>query len=143
MSTREERLATVLRVRRVQEDQRRADLARATEAEQHAERAIAAAEAHLANRSRALPRAATTVGEFLAGRQVVAGRAHRVATAVAEHALAEGETDRSRARLTEARTRTSGLERLLDRAVDARRAVVAAADQAVAEESLRARGVQG
>lgn len=142
MSSRDARLATVLRVRRVQEDQRRADLARAAEAQTHTERAVAAAEAYLASRFHSVPRDPAPVGEFLAARAVVAGGAHRVSLAVAERGFAEGETERARALLVEARVRTSGLERLVDRARDVRRAVVAAADRTVAEESVRARGVR-
>lgn len=142
MSTREARLATVLRVRRVQEDQRRADLARAVEAQAHLERAVAAAEAYLASRFHAVPPGPAPVVDFLAARQVMAGGAHRLSAAVAEHGFAEGETERARALLVEARVRTSGLERLVERARDVRRSVLAAADRTIAEESVRARQVQ-
>jgi len=139
VSTRASRLDTVLRVRRIQEDQRKGDLARAAAAEAEAARLVAEAEERLRATSRTP--GGVLVQAFLADRGLVAARARQVSTATNEHALAEGETDRSRALLTEARTRTSGLERLVERGLEERRQVLLAVDQAVAEESTRARGV--
>ncbi len=140
MSARTERLRTVLRVRTIQEEQRRGDLAVAAAAQARAAEAAAEAAARYDRRDTCPVGVPVDAGTFLAGRQLEARRADHVSTTATGHALAEGETERSRALLSEARTRTSGLERLLERAAEERRLDQLAADQQVAEESGRATG---
>ncbi len=138
MSERSKRLRTVLRVRAIQEEQRRGDLARAASAQAQAAAAVAGAAARYANRPAGTDHP-TDLSTFLASRELELWRADGVTSTESEHALAEGETERSRGRLTEARTRTSGLERLLERAAEAHRLELLDADDAAAEESGRAR----
>ncbi|QIM21926.1 hypothetical protein G7075_13655 [Phycicoccus sp. HDW14] len=143
MSARTDRLATVLRVRTIQEEQRRGDLARAAAAQGRAAEAAAEAAARYGARDVCGVGVPLDTATFLATRQAETRRADGVSAAAGEHALAEGETERSRALLAEARTRTSGLERVLERAAEERRLELLAADQAVAEESGRARKGEG
>ncbi|HMM96144.1 hypothetical protein [Phycicoccus sp.] len=139
MSTRTDRLRTVLRVRTIQEEQRRGDLARAAAAQGRAAEAAAEAAARYGERDVCGVGVPVDAATFLATRVAEGRRADGVAHAVVEHSLAEGETERSRALLTEARTRTSGLERLVERAAEEQRLELLAADQQVADESGRAR----
>lgn len=139
MSTRTERLRTVLRVRTIQEEQRRGDLARAAAAQGRAAEAAAEAAARYGAREVCGVGVPVDLATFLGTRAAETRRADGVAHAVREQALAEGETDRARALLTEARTRTSGLERLVERAADEQRLEVLAADEQTAEESVRGR----
>jgi flagellar protein FliJ len=139
VSARTDRLATVLRVRTIQEEQRRGDLARAAAAQGRAAEAAAEAAARYGAREVCGVGLPLDTATFLATRQAESFRADGVSAAATEHALAEGETERSRSLLAEARTRTSGLERVLERAVEEHRLDRLAADQQVAEESGRAR----
>ncbi|MGG5259662.1 hypothetical protein [Phycicoccus avicenniae] len=142
MSARTARLRTVLRVRTIQEEQRRGDLARAAQAQARAAEAAADAAARYGAREVADVGRPLAASVFLAARDLETLRADQVTASAAGHALAEGETERSRVLLAEARTRTSGLERLLERAAEERRQDRLAADQQVAEESGRAREVE-
>ncbi len=133
MSSPRNRLRVVLRVRQIQEERRQADLARAHAA------ALAAAEDSRSARERY---AAAGVGptaqvapRFVADRALAVARAEQVVAAAAQHDLAVGDTERARVLLTEAMTRTSGLERLVERADLARLRERLAADQRAAEES--------
>ncbi|MDR6862956.1 hypothetical protein [Phycicoccus sp. 3266] len=133
MSARGNRLSVVLRVRRIQEELRQADLARAVAAAVVAEEESRAAhQRYLASAGLPDPSAATAFG---AARERAGGRARHVAQAGARYELALGDTERARVLLTEARTRTSGLERLVDRARELAHREVLAADQRQADES--------
>lgn len=139
MSARGKRLATVLRVRQIQEDLRKADLARALVTAAAAEGdARAAQQRYDASVGTPDPQAAAS---FRAAREQVGARARHVARTRATYELAVGDTERARVVLTEARTRTSGLERLVDRARDDRYRELLAAEQRQADESAsRERG---
>ena len=133
MSARGNRLSVVLRVRRIQEELRQADLARALAAAVVAEEESRAAhQRYLASAGVPDPSAATA---FRAARERAGGRARHVAQAGARYELALGDTERARVLLTEARTRTSVLERLVDRARELAHREVLAADQRQADES--------
>ncbi|MDU0313424.1 hypothetical protein RKE38_06980 [Phycicoccus sp. M110.8] len=133
MSVRGNRLAVVLRVRRIQEELRQADLARALATAAAAEQETRAAhERYLASAGAPDPGAAAA---FRAARERAGGRARHVAQAGARYELALGDTERARVLLTEARTRTSGLERLVDRAREVAHRELLAADQREADES--------
>ncbi|WP_406833090.1 hypothetical protein ABEG17_09730 [Pedococcus sp. KACC 23699] len=133
MTTRRDRLAVVLKVRKIQEERRQADLARALAA-------AAVAESH-ADRARERYAAGVAVPQvlgaaaFVAARAMAGGRAEQVAVTRSRHELAVGESDRARALLTEAMTRTSGLERLVEREDFVMLREMLAADQRNAEES--------
>ena len=136
MSARRDRLAVVLKVRRIQEERRQADLARAlaeaSVAEGHAD-AARQRYADVADSPQVLGAAAFVAARALAGR-----RAEQVAVTRSRHELAVGESDRARALLTEAMTRTSGLERLVEREDFVALRELLAADQRAAEESAGA-----
>lgn len=133
MSARGNRLSVVLRVRRIQEELRQADLARALAATAAAEQETRSAhERYLASAGAPDPSAAAA---FRAARERAGGRARHVAQAGARYELALGDTERARVLLTEARTRTSGLERLVDRARELAHRELLAADQRQADES--------
>ena len=133
MSARGNSLSVVLRVRRIQEELRQADLARALAAAVVAEEESRAAhQRYLASAGVPGPSAATA---FRAARERAGGGARHVAQAGARYELALGDTERARVLLTEARTRTSGLERLVDRARELAHREVLAADQRQADES--------
>ncbi len=140
VSTRTDRIRTVLRVRTIQEEQRRGDLARAATAEGRAARAAADAEARYGERDVCAtgdrgrrPRPSSPPG----WRRPAGPRAWPRPSPSSSSPRARPS---ARARcLTEARTRTSGLERLVERAAAERRLELLAADQQVADESGRAR----
>lgn len=133
MSARGDRLAVVLRVRRIQEELRQADLARALAAAALAERETRAAqERYLASAGAPDPGGAAA---FRAAREHAGARARHVSQTGARYELAVGDTDRARVLLTEARTRTSGLERLVERARELAHRELLAADQREADES--------
>jgi flagellar FliJ protein len=136
VSARRDRLRVVLRVRQIQEERRQGDLARATAAALEAEGASAAARHRYEERARHLP--AADPASFVGARTLAVARAAHVAQAATQHALAVGESDRARALLTEAMTRTQGLERLVERADVIRLRELLAADQRAAEESASA-----
>ena len=136
MSARRDRLAVVLKVRKIQEERRQADLARAladaSVAEGHADAAL--------ERYSAVEDGPTMLGAsaFIAARALASGRAEQVAVTTSRHEMAIGESDRARALLTEAMTRTSGLERLVEREDFIALRELLAADQRAAEESAGA-----
>jgi hypothetical protein len=136
VSTRRDRLRVVLRVRQIQEERRQADLARATAAAMDAE-AVSVSARRRYDESSDLTPAADPVS-FVGARTLAVARAAHVAEAATQHALAVGESDRARALLTEAMTRTQGLERLVERADVVRLRERLAADQRAAEESAYA-----
>jgi flagellar FliJ protein len=136
VSTRRDRLAVVLKVRKIQEERRQADLARAL-----AVAAVAGTQADAArDRYTAVAQAPQVLGAaaFVAARALAGGRAEQVAVTSSRHELAVGDSDRARALLTEAMTRTSGLERLVEREDFAQLREMLAADQRNAEESAGA-----
>ncbi|MEO5981793.1 MAG: hypothetical protein ABIQ13_05705 [Pedococcus sp.] len=139
MSARRDRLAVVLKVRKIQEERRQADLARAladtTVAQGHAD----AARERYSDVVQA-PQASLVQGAaaFVAARALAGGRAEQVAVTRSRHELAIGESDRARALLTEAMTRTSGLERLVEREDFIALRDLLAADQRASEESAGA-----
>lgn len=133
MSVRGNRLAVVLRVRRIQEELRQADLARALATAATAEREARVAQVRYdASAGAPDPRAAAA---FRAARAQAGARAWHVARTGATYELAVGDTERARVVLTEARTRTSGLERLVDRAREDAHRELLAADQREVDES--------
>ena len=133
MSTRGSRLVVVLRVRRIQEELRQADLARALAVAAVAERESLTVRARYdASAGTPDPSAAAA---FRAAREQAGARAQHLARAGARYELAVGDSERARVLLTEARTRTSGLERLVDRARDLAHRELLAADQREADES--------
>lgn len=136
MSRRPSRLEAVLRVRRIQEEHRQADHSRALAAEaaaaQDCEAALRGYEAG-AGQAGTVP-----VAAFVAERALAAARADALGAAEVRHALAVGDRERARALLTEASTRTSALERLVERAERQRARDQLAADQRAAEESAAA-----
>ena len=136
MSTRRDRLAVVLKVRKIQEERRQADLARALAVAAVAQGHVDAAR----ERYTAVAEAPRMLGAaaFVAARGLVSGRAEQVAVTGSRHELAVGESDRARALLTEAMTRTSGLERLVEREDFVQLREMLAADQRAAEESAGA-----
>jgi flagellar FliJ protein len=107
------RLESVLRVRRVQEDLARADLARATTALAAAQQGLAGARSHLAGLDTA-PRPAEAAG-WEAHRRVVLTAAGEVADAVTRVADAASERDARQGAAAQARTRVRALECLDDR----------------------------
>jgi flagellar protein FliJ len=136
VSARRDRLAVVLKVRKIQEERRQADLARAL-----ADAAVAQGHADAALRRFADVTEGPTVltaAAFVAARGLVSGRAEQVAVTSSRHEMAVGEGDRARALLTEAMTRTSGLERLVEREDFIALREMLAADQRAAEESAGA-----
>ena len=136
MSARRDRLAVVLKVRRIQEERRQADLSRAL-----ADAAVAQGHADAALERYADVTEGTTAltaAAFVAARGLAGGRAEQVAITSSRHELAVGESDRARALLTEAMTRTSGLERLVEREDFIALRELLAADQRAAEESAGA-----
>ena len=136
MTARLDRLAVVLKVRKIQEERRQADLSRAL-----ADAAVAQGHADAAlERYTDVTQAPQVLGAaaFVAARALASGRAEQVAVATSRHELAVGESDRARALLTEAMTRTSGLERLVEREDFIALRGLLAADQRAAEESAGA-----
>lgn len=132
MSARGNRLAVVLRVRRIQEELRRADLARAVAAAALAEQETR--DAHERYRASAGAPDPGPAAAFRAALEQAGARARHVAQTGARYELALGDTRHARVLLTEARTRTSGLERLVDRARDLAHRELLAADQREADE---------
>jgi flagellar FliJ protein len=107
------RLESVLRVRRVQEDVARGDLARANTAVTAAAAALDAARHRLA-RTTSDP-APADAPEWQARRALLLGRAEEISARGADlEAATEARADRQRA-LAEARTRVRALERLDER----------------------------
>lgn len=138
MTARGNRLKVVLWVRRIQEELRQADLARSLATAAAAEQENRAAqERYDASAGLPDPRAAVA---FRAARERAGARAQHVARTGATYELAVGDTERARGMLTEARTRTSGLERLVDRTREAARRELLAADQRQADESASRNG---
>jgi flagellar protein FliJ len=138
VSARRDRLAVVLKVRRIQEERRQADLARAL-----SEAAVAQGHGDAARQRYSSVACAPRVlgaAAFVAARAVAGGRAEQVAVTASRRDLAIGESDRARALLTEAMTRTSGLERLVEREDFIQLRELLSADQRAAEESAGARG---
>ncbi|GAA2735687.1 hypothetical protein GCM10009867_18600 [Pedococcus aerophilus] len=136
MSARRDRLAVVLKVRKIQEERRQADLARAL-----ADAAVAEGHADAARQRYADVDASPRVvgaAAFVAARALASGRAEQVAVTSSRHEMAVGESDRARALLTEAMTRTSGLERLVEREDFIALRELLASDQRAAEESAGA-----
>lgn len=136
MSARRDRLRVVLRVRQIQEERRQADLARASATAAEAAGLSTAARRRYEECSDRTP--ANDPASFVGARTLAVARAAHVAQAATLHALAVGESDRARALLTEAMTRTQGLERLVQRAEVVRLRERLAADQRAAEESAYA-----
>lgn len=133
MNARGNRLATVLRVRRIQEDLRKADLGRALTTAAAAEDVARVARERY-DASVGAPDTVTATA-FRVARDQAAAAALQVARTSATFELAVGDTERARVVLTQARTRTSGLERLVDRALEDARRELLAGDQRQADES--------
>lgn len=135
-AARRKRLETVLRVRRIQEDLRQAELAaaalavRAREADHERSAELYASRSPLARAD-----AATFVGQ---ARRSLA-LADRLADAAAHHAAALEQQAQARQELTAAAVRSAGLQRLVDRARGRHRDAQMTSDQRVAEESATAR----
>jgi len=136
VSTRRDRLRVVLRVRQIQEERRQADHARALAAAAEAAGVSASARRRYEESSVRAPGSDPVT--FVGARTLAVARAAHVAEAATQHALAVGESDLARALLTEAMTRTQGLERLVERADVVRLRERLAADQRAAEESAYA-----
>ena len=133
MNARGNRLATVLRVRRIQEDLRKADLGRAL-ATAAAAKDVARVAQERYDASVGAPYPVTSAA-FRAARDHAAAAALHVARTGATSELALGDAERARVVLTQARTRTSGLERLVDRAHEDAHRELLAADQRQSDES--------
>lgn len=128
-------LATLLRIRRLEEDMAKAKLAAANLAER-------AAQAHLEARRETYRQSDLTAAvdvdaaAFLRSRAAGAALGAGIVQAEAGCENAAAATQESRGTMRVARMRTQGLERLVERAAQARFAEMLAADQRTAEESM-------
>ncbi|HYO84943.1 MAG TPA: hypothetical protein VES01_00570 [Dermatophilaceae bacterium] len=135
------RLDTLLRVRRIEEDRVKAELARANVAHREAEAAVQ--RAHGVYRERAQDRPRGAVAEFLGAQQRAAAAAKSVVLAGSALQEVTRRTESAREEVRIAVLRSEGLQRLVERAAQALLAETLAADQRTAEESRAAKKPRG
>jgi hypothetical protein len=123
------RLATVLRVRRIQQDIARAEVLRAAAAEAAAGAAVAAIDSRL---DAARPPAAAVTGRYLAQTELHLMLADDLSLARQDRDEAAGVTGRARTEFSRAAGRTRGLEVLSER----HHAAVRAADERLAQREI-------
>lgn len=141
MSRDRERLDTLLRVRRLEEDQAKAELARANEAHRAAQRAVDRAEETYAARQHAIPEG--SIGDFLRQYNTLRTAAMAVVASTSRCEEASAATEQARGQVREASMRSEGLQRLVDRAAQARADEILAAEQRTAEESRAGKKPRG
>ena len=129
-------LATVLRIRGIEEDLARGRLAGSVTA--HHQASAATADAHTAYTAASADTGPLTSNAFLADRARRTAYAGSVLAASAVQAQAAEAVTASRSQWSEAAMRLAALERLAERAKEARRQRVLAADQRTAEETSAA-----
>ncbi|WP_040157710.1 flagellar FliJ family protein [Mobilicoccus massiliensis] len=125
---------TLLRVRRIEEDRAKAEMAGAAVAEREAAAVLARRENDYPELVRP-PDAETTYDEFRAHHRMAEAAAASVTQARQAVESAHEQTESAREALRAAAMRTQGLERLVDRAREERFAEMLDADQRTAEES--------
>lgn len=133
MTARRTGLATLLRVRRIQEERARAEVGQAAEGQRGARDTLEAALAGYAARG-GTP-AQQTRQDFMAERNHLQALAGSVQVARARALDVDLELARARARWSDAAMRVSAVERLEEREQAARRQARLDADQRAAEES--------
>ncbi len=126
---------TLLRVRRIEEDKAKGELAVANRAQREAAAALESRREYYSSISQ-LPRGETDLGGFR--RRVAHGVAAAQAVGIAAHSLEQAQrtTQSAISTVRRAAMRSQGLERLVDRAKEARWREMLAADQRSAEESM-------
>jgi hypothetical protein len=129
-------LATVLRIRGIEEDLARGRLAGSVTA--HHQASAATADAHTAYTAASADTGPLTRSAFLADRARRTAYAGSVFAASAAQTQAAEAVTASRAHWSEAAMRLAALERLAERAKEGRRQQVLAADQRTAEETSAA-----
>lgn len=126
---------TLLRVRRIEEDRAKADLAAANLGRRRAQGRLDANRAGYA-RAIAQPHGETELAAFTAHAAHARSAAQAVGLAVGEVEQADEARSQAAQVTRQASMRTQGLERLVERAREARDAEMLAADQRTAEESM-------
>lgn len=134
MAAKRGQLDTLLRIRRLEEDMAKAKLAAANLAEREAQ-------VHLESRRESYRQSDLTAGDvdpaaFLRARAAGAALGAGIVQAEQRCESAAEATQESRGTMRVARMRTQGLERLVERAAQARFEEMLAADQRTAEESM-------
>lgn len=125
---------TVLRVRRVEEDKAKAEMAAASAAEREAVATLQSRQADYPTLVRP-PDSETPLVDFRRHRVSAEAAAASVTQARQAVESAHGQTESAREELKAAAMRTQGLERLVERAREERFAEMLRADQQTAEES--------
>ncbi len=134
-------LDTLLRIRRLEEDLAKAALAAANHAERQAQEGL---QASRDNYRQAEPTAdEVDPAAFLRHRAAGAALGAGIMQAEQRRDGATQDREQSRATMRTARMRTQGLERLVDRATQARFQEMLAADQRTAEESMAGKRTGG
>ncbi len=144
MAGKRDRLQTLLRVRRIEEDQAKAALAAANHTLRAAEGRVDSALQEYSSRQTDEPVASADsldgfMNRYLAGQ--TAARAVVLAQSRREDACAA--TEQARDVVQKASMRSEGLQRLVDRAAQERRNEILAADQRTAEEGRASRKLRG